>query len=68
MLNILIHLFLQASINKFEEFNLISLGCNTPGSSELVANTLDDLAGIIEDVGVTNLCRQIGLNSEDCTV
>ena len=29
---------------------MVTLDCNTPGSSELVANTLEDLADIIEDV------------------
>ena len=58
--------FYQAKINKLGDLNIISLDCNTPGSSLLVADTLEDLAGIIEDVGIKNLCSQIGLDSADC--
>jgi len=55
-----------ASINKLGDLDLVTLGCSTPGSSELVANTLDDLAAVIEDVGLTTLCKQIGLSTADC--
>merc|ERR1711892_1188891 len=55
-----------ANINKFGDLDLISLDCNTPGSSQLVADTLEDLAGVIEDVGLVNLCKQVGLASADC--
>ena len=59
--------FIQATINKLGDLNLIDLDCNTPGSSKLVADTLDDLAGIIEDVGMDNLCKQLGLDLADCS-
>jgi hypothetical protein len=59
--------FIQATIDKLGDLNLIDLDCNTPGSSNLVADTLDDLAGIIEDVGMDNLCKQLGLDSADCS-
>ena len=59
--------FIQATINKLGDLNLIDLDCNTPGSSKLVADTLDDLAGIIEDVGMDNLCKQLGLDAADCS-
>jgi len=55
-----------ARVNKLSYFDAEDLDCNKPDSSELVANTLDDLAAIIEDVGLTNLCKQIGLKSADC--
>ena len=61
-----IFIFVQAKISKLGDLNIISLDCNTPGSSLLVADTLEDLAGIIEDVGIKNLCSQIGLDSADC--
>jgi len=56
-----------ATINKLGDLDLIDLDCNTPGSSNLVADTLDDLAGIIEDVGMDTLCKQLGLDSADCS-
>ena len=59
--------FLQANINKLGDLNIVTLDCNTPGSSQLVANTMDDLAGIIEDVGMENLCKQLDLEPADCT-
>ena len=58
------YFFIQANINKLGDLDLISLDCNTPGSSKLIANAMDDLAGIIEDVGMENLCNQLDL---DCT-
>ena len=57
----------QAKINKLGDLDLVSINCNTLDSSKLVANTLDDLAGIIEDVGMDNLCKQLDLDSSDCT-
>jgi len=55
-----------ARINNLGYLDNVSLDCNTPGSSQLVANTLDDLAGIIEDVGITNLCQQLDIQAGDC--
>ena len=60
-------LIFKARINKLSYFEVEDLDCNKPGSSKLVANTLEDLAGIIEDVGITNLCKQIGLNYSECS-
>ena len=59
-------LFVKARINNLGYLDNVSLDCNTPGSSQLVANTLDDLAGIIEDVGITDLCKQLGIQAGDC--
>ena len=55
---------IQANIKKLGDLDLITLDCNTPGSSQLIANALDDLAGLIEEVGMENLCNQLDL---DCT-
>merc|ERR1712123_367687 len=35
-------------------------------TKKVVADTLEDLAGVIEDVGLVNLCKQVGLASADC--
>jgi hypothetical protein len=56
---------MQANINKLGDLNLFTLDCNTPGSSHVVADTLDDLAVLIEDVGIDNLCKQLDLGL-DC--
>jgi hypothetical protein len=53
-----------ANIKKLGDSNLFSSGCTTPGSSQFIANNLDDLAGLIEEVGMENLCRQLDLGSE----
>ena len=43
---------------------MITLDCNAPQSSQLVANALEELAGLIEEVGMENLCNQLDL---DCS-
>lgn len=58
---------LVAKVDKLGDLSLDSLACANPGSADLVANTIEDLAGLIEDIGMENLCRQLGLDSEDCT-
>jgi len=39
-----------------------TLNCETPGSFKVAAQTLDDLADIIADVGIEELQKQIGIN------
>jgi len=51
------------NIKKFGDLELGSLDCNN-GTSQSVAKTLNDLAGLIEDVGMDSLCQQLDL---DCT-
>ena len=51
-------------MDKFKDLELISLDCATSGSSELVAQTMEDLAGVIDDIGIENLCSQLDL---ECT-
>ena len=50
---------IQANIQKMGDLNLITLDCNTPGSSELIADTLDELAGLGDEVVLENLCNQL---------
>ena len=54
-------------MDKLGDLSLVSLDCAAPGSTELVAKTMEDLAGLIEDIGMENLCRQLDLDSADCT-
>merc|ERR1739838_882336 len=51
-----------ANINKLGDLDLGTLECDTPGSFKVAAITLDDLAGIIEDVGIEKLAEQLGLD------
>ena len=61
---VLYFFIIQANIKKLGDLELITLDCNTPGSSKLIADALDDLAGLVEEVGMQNLCNQLNL---DCT-
>jgi len=54
-----------ANIKKLGNLDLISLDCNKAGSAQRIANALEDLAGLIEEVGLDNLCNQLNL---DCTI
>jgi len=50
------------NIEKLRDLDLISLDCNTPWKLELIAGTMDDLAQLMEDVGMENLCRELNLD------
>ena len=56
--------FIQANIEKLGDLDFFSLDCNAAGSSQLVAKALDDLAGLIEEVGMENLCKQLDLDCD----
>jgi len=49
-----------ANINKLGDLDLGTLECDTPGSFKVAADTLDDLAGIIEEVGIDKLAEELG--------
>merc|ERR1719431_800955 len=53
-----------ANIEKLEHLDMITLDCNKQGSSGKIADALEDLAGIIEEVGLESLCSQLDL---ECT-
>merc|ERR1711892_1347249 len=55
-----------ANINKLGSLELGSLECNKTGSFEVAAETLEDLAKLIDDVGIESLCNQLDLDV-DCT-
>jgi len=44
------------------DLDLGTLDCNSPGSFGGAAQTLDDLAAIIAEVGIKKLSEQIGIN------
>ena len=47
-----------------EDAELFTLDCNAPGSTQLVAESLDDLANLIDEIGIKTLCSQLDL---DCS-
>ena len=55
-------LFIQANINKLRDLDLGNLECNNQGSFKVAADTLDDLAVLIKDVGIDKLTEQLGLD------
>ena len=57
--------FVQANINKLGDLDLGDLECNKAGSFKVAAETMDDLATLIEDIGLENLCNQLDLGL-DC--
>merc|ERR1712106_1138988 len=54
-----------ANINKLGNLDLGTLECNKSGSFQVAAETLEDLAQLIEDVGLQTLCNQLDLDL-DC--
>jgi len=56
-----------AKIDKLGALNLVGLECTTSGTFDSVATTLEEIAGLIEDVGIESLCKQLGLDSNDCS-
>ena len=53
---------MKAEIKKINKMGLGTLDCTRPGDFSAATATLDDLATIIEDVGIENLQRQLGIN------
>ena len=58
--------FFQNNIEKLGDSSLypVTLDCNSSSSSEVAASALDDLAKLIDEVGMDSLCSQLGL---DCS-
>ena len=58
---------MQTKIDKLGDLDPVSLNCNTPGSFDMVAETMEDLAGLMDDIGLETLCQELDLELEDCT-
>ena len=58
---------LQSKIDKLGDLEPVSLHCDKPGSFKMVSESMEDLAGLMDDIGLENLCRQLNLEPEDCT-
>merc|ERR1712115_5099 len=52
---------ISATIETFPEINFEKLDCNAPGDFETSATLLEDLANIIEEVGLEKLQKQLGV-------
>ena len=57
----------QTKIDKLGDLDPVNLDCTTPGSFKIVAETMEDLAGLLDDIGLENLCRELDLEPEECT-
>ena len=62
-------IFFQANIKKLGDLDMITLDCETPQSSQSITNTLDDLAVLVEGIGMDDLCDQLNLdcNFDSCS-
>ena len=58
---------LQTKLDKLGDVDPVNLHCDIPGSFKTVADSMEDLAGLMDDIGLENLCRQLNLQPEDCT-
>ena len=72
MQNILCHAvfnccILQGKIDKLGDFEPVGLDCGSPGVYKMVAKDMEDLAGLMDEIGLGILCRQLDLEPEDCT-
>jgi len=54
------------NIMKLGNYDLGTLECNNSGSFKVAAQTLDDVAKLIEEVGLETLCTQLGVDL-DCS-
>jgi len=50
------------NLYKIGDLGLGTLDCNTPGSFKVAADTLDELAVLIEEVGIEELAEQLGID------
>ena len=46
---------LQIKIDKLGAVDPVNLDCSTPGAFKTVARSMEDLAGLMDDIGLENL-------------
>jgi len=51
-----------AQLNKIESLGLGTTDCSTPGDFSIAASTMEDLATIIDEVGISKLQKELGIN------
>jgi len=53
---------LVAQLNKIDNLGLGEIDCTRPGDFSVAANTMEDLAAIIDEVGIDQLQKQLGVD------
>merc|ERR1719392_196028 len=51
-----------AQLNKIERLGLGTTDCSRPGDFSIAASTMEDLATIIDEVGISKLQKELGIN------
>ena len=52
----------QRELNKLEDIGLGDLKCDKPGEFKVAAQTMDELAILIEEVGLDKIQQQFGID------
>merc|ERR1711892_307060 len=52
-----------SAIEKSDLFDVGTLDCNRPGDTSLAAQTMDDIADLIAEVGIERLAKQLGVEN-----
>jgi len=61
--------FVKKIVDTFEDLDIeTSLECGSSGSYAALAKTLDDLAGIVEEVGIEKLSKELGIDLDFITL
>ena len=56
------YIFLQAELNKIDNLGLGDLDCSTPGDFTKAATTLEEVATLVDEIGLASLQEQLGIN------
>jgi len=51
-----------AAINQIGDLGLGDLECDSPGNFRVAANTMDEIAALVEEIGIENLKTQLGID------
>ena len=54
--------FPQAELSKIDNLGLGDLDCNSPGDLTKAADTLEEVATLIDEIGLESLQQQLGIN------
>ena len=54
--------YFQTQLNKIENLGLGSFECTRSGDFNVAAQTMADLATLIDEVGINNLSNQLGVD------
>ena len=53
---------IKCDMNKIGDLGVGDLNCDTPGDFALAASTLEDVATLIDDIGLQSLQEQLGVD------